>query len=261
MSGTGIKLLFGYFYTASSLGLIIGQLWSQSWGFINFSTALIKKDLKSFTNLKLKYFILSVKKYKKFPKFTTLEVLFNRANTQLPILLIAYYAIGTEAGYIMIAMQLISAPLGMLSGAVSQVYLAEGADKYHQGLLRTFTLKTILSLAKIAIIPLSLLLVLAPVVIPYFLGGLWGRTGVLMSWMVPWFFMQFIVSPVSTAFYFTENQKTALLLQILGFILRVSIVWIVALHIPSFIGEAYALSGFLFYIIYLIVVLKIVNNT
>lgn len=260
LAGTGVKLTGGLLNPSSSLGLIIGQLIAQGFGFIGLGLSLIKNDLKAFISLKKKHFKIALYKYQNFPKFTTLEVLSNNASAQLPVILIAYYAVGEEAGYLMIAMQLLSAPLGMLSGAVSQVYLAEGADSYHRGELEAFTKKTMLGLAKIASAPLLGLLFVAPLLTPYFLGDNWSRTGVLISWMVPWFFVQFVTSPVSTSLYFTGNQKLAFILQCFGFAFRVGVVWLAGLTAQDYIGEAYAISGLLFYLIYLAVVLSVVKE-
>jgi len=261
LSGTGVKLGVGYFLSGSIFGLILGQLIAQGAGFVTLGLSLFKKDWQIFNKLKLKHFMYAVNRYKNFPKFTTLEVFSNIGGIQIPVVLIAYYSVGEEAGYLMIAMQLLSAPMGMLSGAVAQVYLAEAADKHHQGQLHEFTKKTITSLAKVAAIPLLLAGVTAPFIVPLLLGDPWQRTGILISWMVPWFFVQFITSPVSTILYITENQRIAFVLQIMGLAIRVGFVVFAAYYTNNLIGEFYAVSGFIFYLIYFVVVLKILNST
>lgn len=259
LTGTGAKLLAGWYFIGATVGLIIGQLLSQGAGFISLGLSILKNDSRTFKALKKKHFIVAAKRYKNFPKYTTLAVLANTAGIQVPILLIAYFALGAEAGYLMVAMQLMSAPLSMIGGAVSQVYLAEGAEKYHQGELRAFTKTTIWGLVKVSFVPLALLFFVAPWLMPLLLGENWGRTGTLISWMVPWFFMQFITSPVSTALYFTEKQRLALVLQIAGLLIRTLMVFLAGIFAVDIIGEVYALSGLLFYMIYLLVVLHVIK--
>ncbi len=254
--GNSVKLGSGFLLGSTSIGLILGQIISQGSGFITLSVSLFKSDWKYFKKIKPKTLRLAFSRYQEFPKFTTLEVLANTSSIQLPIILIASFSIGSEAGYLMIAMQLLSAPMGLLGNAVSQVYLTEAADKYHHKQLKNFTLATIKNLAKVAILPLMLAACLAPILVPYFLGAQWQRAGILISWMTPWFFVQFITSPVSTSLYITKNQKTAFLLQLFGLCIRVGSIYLISLYNIDFLGEAYALSGLLFYAIYLLVVIK-----
>lgn len=260
LSGTGVKLGTGYFFSGSVFGLVLGQLIAQGAGFLVLGLSLLREDREIFKKLKYKHFVYAVWRYKNFPKFTTLEVFSNIGGIQIPVILIAYYSVGEEAGYLMIAMQLLSAPLGMLSGAIAQVYLAEAADKYHQGQLNDFTKRAIINLAKVAIMPLLLAGAAAPFLVPLLLGDRWQRTGILISWMVPWFFVQFITSPVSTILYITENQKIAFLLQVLGLTIRVSFVLFAAHYAGGWIAEFYAVSGFVFYIIYFLIILKVLKD-
>lgn len=256
LSGTIIKLIVGIINSSWTAGLIIGQVISQGTGFISLSRSLLKNDWQLFKKIKPAYLKATLKKHKNFPKYSTLEAFANVGGIQIPIILIAYYSADAEAGYLMVAMQLLSAPMSLIGNSVAQVYLSEGAERHHRGELRRFTIKTIINLTKIAFIPLFLIALLAPFLMPYFLGKDWQRTGYFISWMVPWFFMQFISSPISMSLHITGNQKTAFLLQLFGFILRVGFVFLAAIFINEFIGESYAVSGLLFYTLYLSTILK-----
>ena len=260
LSGTSIKLGAGYLIGGWTAGLIFGQLMSQGAGFISLGSSLIKNDWNVFKKLKPIYFKIALKRYKNFPKYSTWEAFANTGGIQIPIILIAYYAAGTEAGYLMIAMQLLSAPMSLIGSSVAQVYLAEGAERYHKGELKTFTRKTVLNLAKIAVLPLVFAAIVSPFLMPYLLGDGWQRTGILISWMAPWFFMQFITSPVSMSLHITGNQKIAFLLQLIGFLFRVGSVLLAAAYHTDYIGEFYAISGVVFYSLYLLVVLNILNK-
>lgn len=259
--GTGIKLGSGYLFGGWIPGLILGQIIMQGAGLISFSLSLIKNDWQVFRSIRLNHLKIAFNKYKKFPQFTTLEVFANTGSIQIPILLIAYFSVGKEAGYLMIAMQLLSAPMSLVNSAISQVYLAEAAQYFNQGKLRDFTVKIIVNLVKVALIPFLAIVIIAPIIIPYFLGAEWRRTGELISWLIPGFFMQFITSPISTSLYISGNQKIAFYLQIVGLVLRVGCVCFAALFANNFIVEFYAISGFIFYAIYLVVILIVLNKS
>lgn len=258
VSGTSIQIAMGVI-GLSALGLIIGQIIKVSAGirrlavsFGNEAGTLVKK----ITSQQLKQ---TFKKNDKFPKYSTFEAFVNAVGTQLPIIMIAALSIGSEAGYLMLAMQLLMIPMVFIGGAVSQVYLAHAPEKYHSGKLRKYTYQCIFQLIKVGIIPLVVICILAPMVIPYIFGAVWQRTGEMMLWMLPWFIMQLIVSPISMALHITDHQRIALILQIIGLIIRVGGVWLFSLYSINYIFEYYAFSSFLFYSIYFIVVCVIIN--
>ena len=243
------------------IGLLLGQLLNSGAGIFGLS----RHFLKNYKKLLLKVNIFELKKtfrmYDRFPKYSTLEALMNSAGVQIPILIIATLAIGEEAGFLMLAMRLLSAPIGLIGSAIAQVYLTDAADRYHKGELKQFTNKTIITLAKVGFIPLGVLGVIAPIVVPFIFGDAWYRTGELVSWMVPWFFFQFIVSPVSMALHITGNQPLAMLLQISGFIIRGCTVFLASFFAKEWVGELYAVSSAFFYMLYLIVVLYVLNHS
>jgi len=259
--GTSIKLVAGYFACGSAIGLVFGQMFAQGSGFISLMKKLIRVDWKIFSRLKIVHLKLAFVRYVKFPKYSTLEAFANTGGIQIPIILISYYAIGPEAGYMMIAMQLLSAPMSLIGNAVAQVYLSEGAERYNSGGLKDFTHATVVNLAKLAMVPLLVVAVTAPVISPYLLGEEWQRAGTLISWMTPWYFMQFITSPVSMALHITNNQKVAFVLQLFGLILRLGCVLGAAVFAKNMISEAFAVSGFIFYCAYMLVVLNVLSKS
>lgn len=259
ISGSSTQLGFGFFGIAP-FGLLVGQLLSVGAGVFGLSRYFLKNHLGYFKNINFKNVKLVFKQYDRFPKYSTWEAFANSGAIQIPVILIAYYAVSAEAGFLMLAMRLLAAPMGLIGGAVAQVYLAEAADKNHDGLLKEFTHKTIWNLLKVGAPPLLFAGLTAPFIIPLIFGSEWQRTGILISWMVPWFLMQFVISPVSMALHIKNSQKTAMILQFFGLILRVSSVFFAAIYFNSYIAEIYAVTGFVFYFLYLFVVLLVLNK-
>lgn len=259
VSGSATQLGFGFFGFAP-FGLLVGQLLSAGAGVFGLGSYFIKNSLSIFKKVDLKGIKLVFKQYDRFPKYSTWEAFANSGAIQIPVILIAYYAVSAEAGFLMLAMRLLAAPMGLIGGAVAQVYLAEAADKNHEGLLKEFTHKTIWTLLKVGIPPLLFAGLTAPFIIPLIFGAEWQRTGILISWMVPWFLMQFVISPVSMALHIKNSQKTAMMLQFFGLILRVSSVFFTAIYFNKYIAEVYAVTGFVFYFLYLFLVLLVLNK-
>ncbi len=249
------QLGFGFIGT-SPLGLLLGSMLQAGAGVISLGNRFFK-DAKYFhCQIKIINLKKTFKVYDKFPKYSTWEALANAAGIQLPIILIATYTVGGEAGFLMLAMRLLSAPMSLIGGAIAQVFLSEAAVKYHAGELRAFTLKTAWTLFKIGFLPILAIAILAPFIIPLVFGDSWARAGDMISWMAPWFLLQFITSPISMSLHIANKQKVAFILQVFGVILRVSCVYIAYLYFKEYIVEAYALSGFIFYLINFTVVRK-----
>lgn len=260
ISASSAQVGFGFLGVAP-LGLLFGQVLQTGTGIYGLAKEFIKKERDNVVSVNLVRLKHLFGEYKRFPIYSTWESLANSSAIQLPIILIAVMLADAEAGFLMLAMRLLAMPMSLIGGAVAQVFLAEAAIQYHNRNLKTFTYKTIAQLAKAGIVPLLLAGVTAPLLVPYLFGENWTRTGELISWMVPWFFMQFITSPISMSLHVAGAQKAALYLQIAGFLIRVGAVLVFSVYASRWVVEAYALSGFVFYAIYMLVIVKVLEKT
>jgi O-antigen/teichoic acid export membrane protein len=178
------------------------------------------------------------------------EALSNSAAVQLPVILIAAFAVGPEAGFVLLASRALGAPMQIVGAAISQVYLAQAPAEHRAGRLRTFTLNILGRLALFGIPSLVILALVAPNLFELLFGAEWRRAGTLLQWMTPWFIFQLLSAPVSTVFHVTGYQRTATILQISGLCLRAGMVLVACYWYNNYIAEAYALSGAIFYAIY-----------
>ncbi|MEA2880829.1 MAG: hypothetical protein QOH32_48 [Bradyrhizobium sp.] len=194
--------------------------------------------------------------YYRFPKYSTWEALGNNVGIQLPIILIAALASGPEAGFLMLAMSVIQAPMGLLGVAVGQVFLSQAPQEFRLGRLGKFTASVVGGLLKTGVGPLIFGGLLAPELFAKVFGDEWHRAGILMAWMTPWFVMQFVTSPVSVALHVANRQPAALFLQLFGVILRTGAVYGASIIALAQMSEAYAASGFVFYLVYLVIVFR-----
>jgi len=255
-----IQVGFGYI-GLTPFGLLLGQLFFVGAGVWGLARNYYKKNESLYREVTSTGLRSTFREYDRFPKYSTLEALSNSAAVQVPVLVIAAYAVGPEVGFIMLAMRLLSAPMSLIGGAVAQVYLSEAPVYYQNGELKKFTIKTVSSLAKVGGPLLLFVGVSAPFLVPLAFGDEWTRTGTLISWMAPWFFMQFISSPVSMSLYITGNAKAALILQVFGFVFRVGLVLWAGFSLNEYIAEVYAFTGLVFYAVYLLVILSIISGS
>ncbi|WP_223533377.1 lipopolysaccharide biosynthesis protein [Pseudomonas sp. GL-RE-20] len=250
ISSSCVQLGFGW-AGITPLGLLLGQLINSGAGAIGLAFKTINESAHLYSRIKPNHILYTLRKYDHFPKYSTLEALANSGSIQLPILIIAAIAAGPEAGFLVLATRIMAAPMGLIGGAVAQVYISQAPEEMRHERLGSFTASIIGGLFKSGAGPLIFAGIIAPTVFPLVFGADWTRTGVIISWMTPWFLMQFISSPVSMILHLTNNQKAALLLQITGLIIRVGSLLVAALFFNSSLTELYALSGFIFYTAYM----------
>lgn len=239
------------------VGLLIGQLISSSAGITVLARDLLKSETSKIKLINYRSLWNALRKYKQFPKYSMLEALCNNAGIQAPILIIAALALGPEVGYLALSTRVMAAPIQLLGGSIRQVYLSRAPEEFRQGTLAIFTAKVLKGLITTGIGPIIFIGVLAPIIFPLIFGEPWKRAGEIVRWMTPWFILQFLASPLSMALHVTNNQRNALFLQILGLTIRISAVLITFNISATYIVEAYALSGFLFYAIYLSLIIKV----
>lgn len=255
-AASGVQVGMGWLHWTPG-GLLLGQLLNTGAGVISLAYRFARYERDALTGVSWAGMRSAWAAYDRFPKYSTLEALANSASIQLPIVLIAAMAPGAEAGFLVLAMAALQAPMGLIGTAVSQVYLSRAPEEERSGRLGAFTTKLFGGLMRTGVGPLLLTGFVAPGAFAFVFGAEWRRAGELVAWMTPWFVMQFLVSPVSMALHITGNQRAAFVLQIFGLLFRTASVLLAALVAMKFISEAYALSGFVFYAIYLASVLRI----
>ena len=257
--GVAIQVSIGLLGFLNAFGLIFGQMVSGGAGILSLSQGVLNiKVLRIFISRRVRMAFVLIK-YKNFLKYSTIESLANSASIQVPIILIFMYSSVSEAGYIMLAMKMMQVPMRLVGASIGQVFLSQAAEENRLKRLDQFVMRSINSLIKAGCGPIIFIGMLAPYFVPYIFGSSWVRAGAIVIWMTPWFVVQFLVSPIAMVLHVTENQKTALYLQISGLLIRVLAVVLPVTFSLGYMVESYAVSGFIFYLLYLSKVLSAVN--
>lgn len=237
-------------------GLLIGQIAYSSMGVIAFFNRIFKEDIIFFKSKSRAKYFATIRKYKKFIYLSTSESILNIAAVQLPLIIIASATIGSEAGFLLLAMKLMQVPLSLFGNSVSQVFYANAAKEFRDNNLARYTSDIIIKLFKLGVGPIIFAGIIAPDASAFFLGGNWYRVGEIIQWMVPWFIMQFLSSPIATVMYVNNKQGELLGLTIFSFLIRVGTVIVFSLYMPNLVSEVFSLSGFIFYFLCFIIFIK-----
>lgn len=260
IGGAGTQIGVGLLGFAP-IGLILGYLVSIGAGSVALLRSLISHDRVEISGISFARMRVVLRKFSRFPKFSSLDALANSAGTQLPLILIASLSSGPEAGFVLLAMRAMGTPMGLIGSAVGQVYLSKAPAEFRAGTLGEFTADTLTGLLRSATGPLIFAGIIAAPLFDFVFGGNWVRAGELVTWMTPWFVFQFLSSPVSLVGQVTGKQKLMLAVSGFGLLSRLGAVLVASYVFSGYIAEAYAIGAFVYYSVLAIVVYRIAGIT
>lgn len=247
-----IQIIFGYISVSG--GLILGSVIGLCVGLLNHITRFFKYN-KVFKIFDLKDIKAVAIENKKFPIYSSLEALLNNGGVHLSLIIIGIFLEKKEIALVFLTIKVLAMPMSLIGNAISQAYLSTASEMARLSKLTFFTNNLIKKIAIYSALPFIIIVVAAPRFGSIIFGDEWGGLGYYITLMIPWFYFQLISSPVSFSLHVTGNQKAAMFLQLFGFLFRVGGVYILCiLNWKDQVIIYYAFSGFLFYVIYLIVI-------
>ena len=245
--GAGTMIVLGWAGLVP-LGLLIGNMFNSGAGGSSLALRAWRQDRTRLARISRRGLWATLRRYRRYPLYSTPEAFANTAGMQVSILLIAAYA-GAEAGYLLLAMQVMTAPMTLLGSSISQVYTSRAEGEFRGGRLAPFTFGIMRKLALIGAPPLILGGILAPVVFPWIFGADWQRAGEIVAWMIPWMIAQFIASPVSMVMFVTGRQRQMLILTVTGGLLRIGSIIAASKMGYAALVEVFSLASATFYIV------------
>jgi O-antigen/teichoic acid export membrane protein len=251
-STVGSQLALGILGATNS-GLFIGHVVGIAAAIVLLFSKRLVRTLFVFKRRTRKLSSYVWNNYKDYPRFSALDSLFNTIGIQLPIILIAALSTSSEAGFLMLSMKVMGAPLALLGTAIGHVYLSQLSSEINNKNIKIFTKKVLFMLATVGVIPLILMGVISESAFIFIFGDEWGRAGELVTWMIPWFIFQLLSSPISMIMPATNSKISMLALTLFGMTLRVGSVVIFGVFFGDFTVEAFAISSACFYLLCLVV--------
>jgi len=256
MSGSGVQIGLGIWGLAP-LGLILGQIMIGGAGVIRQFANILSNDRRLMGSISPDKMRKVAKEYRKFSFYSVLAALSNSAGAQLPVILIAALVVGPEAGFLLLATRLMTSPISLIGGAVSQVYISHAPEELRKGELGRFTEKVLSGLLVSMVGPLIFLGMVSPYFFGVVFGSDWSRAGEIVAWITPWITMRLLSTPIATALQVARREEVSLLLQAVGLISRVGVVLAASFWWPYIVVESYAVASFAFYALYFVVLTKV----
>ena len=222
----GVQIGSGYTRFLNS-GLFIGIISGQFIATFFLILRLLYKERYLLYNIKINRIITLAKKYKDLPIFNTMVYLTNKTSVQIPIILLSAFFGAASAGLYGMADRLINVPLGMVNQSIAKVFYREASERYNnKDNFFNLVKNTYIKLFILAIIPYTVIFIFAPKFSTMFLGEKWEEVGYFIRAVVPWLFLAFLNSPISSIITILNKQRSMIVYNVFILTARVIALYI-----------------------------------
>jgi len=244
------------------IGLVPGLIIGQFVNFLLITKLSINTILKLTMYISFKRMLFIASKYRDIPIFNTISTFINTLSNELPVLLITrFFGLG-PAGVYGLAIKVSKTPPGIIGQSISQVFFREASLIYNSNEnLYNFikkTYKTLFITALFIFLPLFLMSYYLDVIF----GDKWNEVGIQVRILLPWLFLVYLNSPVSSLIDILNKQKTILLFNISLLIVRFSAIY-AAFYFYNDINITlifFSITGVIFNLILLFYLIRISKN-
>ncbi|MDB5228223.1 MAG: O-antigen translocase [Bacteroidota bacterium] len=137
-----------------------------------------------------------IQQYDQFPKYGTWSSLLNNVSrNSVPILLMQFFS-KQFVGFYSYSTRLLNAPTGMYASALGQVYFKRASEEENITLKKS-TQKIMLLTFAVSIIPTFVILIFGKEIFFSLFSGEWIEAGKISQYLILWYFLGVIASPVS----------------------------------------------------------------
>lgn len=179
------------------------------------------KISESLTPLKL------LKKHKDFPLVMLPSEFLGTFAAQMPVQMISKFWGSFALGSYSMCMSVLAIPTKFLAAPVNRVFYREAYERLNKGSdIGEFTFRLLKANIKLAIIPISLLILLGPELFSFVLGQKWFEAGIFASILGVYQLTNFCNSCISGKFIIINKKKTILTLNIVYLILNFCIFYV-----------------------------------
>jgi O-antigen/teichoic acid export membrane protein len=216
----GTQLLAG---TAGlgAVGLVTGTITGQAVGALVISSRVIKYVIRNKKEISVQRMKANMKRYKSFPMVNAPHALIDTVQEQGVVFLINYFFTSTILGFYAFALRLLLGPLGLIGSSMNQVFYQKASDTFNNGQsLRPLVRSMYRKLLTIGLPLFTVLFFILPWLFGFVFGAKWKPAGEIGQYLLPWIFLNFLISPVSSLPLIVGKQKQAMLFSFVNIILK-----------------------------------------
>ena len=210
-----VQLVFPFF-KSGVFGLIFGKIISTIYAPFYL---YLKSDI-SWKNFDFSRMIVMAKQYINFPKFTSPAILLNNLGSSGMQLLIPVFYSTTFLGLYSLMNKVMLAPFTFIGNSISQTYLREISNDNNVNsyfLTRNLAFKLLI----ISVLGYGLSYFFIEDLFRFVYGEKWNLAGTFAKYLIPFFILKFVASPLTSIHTAFQKQKLSLILQFVLFSLSV----------------------------------------
>lgn len=233
-------------YKFSLLGLLLGRVLGFFLSIFHFVKLFRNNELYKINKSKIKTVFLN---YRNFAIYYTPNAILNQISNSLPLYMLPFFFNLSHAGFFAFSIRIVLVPLSIITNSLQQVFYKEIVDKNNDEVeLHFYILKVYKKLAIFGVIPHLILFFSAPAFFVFFFGEEWRVSGHYTQYLIPWLFLVFLNSPVSSIYIVKGKQKEYFVYEIFLIIARASSLFLgfYLFNDPSKTIMLYGLVGFVF---------------
>jgi O-antigen/teichoic acid export membrane protein len=153
-----------------------------------------------------------------FPGLVLPSALLDLLALTLPVPLIAHYYGPAAAGVFFIAQRLTTLPVSFIGASVADVFHITIAEAFRNrpAEVKPLLIETMARLAKLGLVILGPLAIVAPFACGRLFGGQYAQAGPLVAVLFPWCFAQLISSPLSRLLVVADRNALLLLFDVVA---------------------------------------------
>lgn len=210
------NLLYAFVLPDRTYGLILGYITAQTVVMLMFIVSM----LVDYRRLKLKATLPRIlqlaREYISFPKLSCVSGVVNNIAVRIPVFLLGFFAGEGVVGQYSMMNRVLGAPITVISEAIRDVFRQKASREYALNGECEKTFKTTFkTLALAAIVPFTLIMLGALPVLNALFGDIWNMAGWFIILMAPFYYVKFIISPLTFMTYIARKQSYDMRWQIL----------------------------------------------
>ena len=216
-----VSIIAGYL-CMDTKGLIIGLVCGQTFAFLFLLITSLKNNNKLFSKFDWEKIKSVAYKYKSFLSVNSPHALVDSLQANGIVFLLSYYFFDAVVSWYFLAFRILKAPVYLIGSAFAQVFyqrvaVAKNKGENPQALILNIYKKLFL----IGLPGFFILFLFTPQIFSFVYGNKWTAAGEIAQILIPWLFLNFIISPVSGLPLIYNKQKQAFILTIIDLSLRI----------------------------------------
>ena len=160
------------------------------------------------------------RRYARFPLYSAPAALLNVLASRAPVLLLAAFFTTDVVGQFGLAFGTLVLPLGLVAGAIGQVFFVRAAEAHRDGTLGALTLAFYRRLLVVTTYPALVVLVAGPALFAFVFGPVWAVAGGYARLLAVWVLFISVAVPLTRVFDVTERQRADLGFSVLLFVVQ-----------------------------------------